>query len=104
MKLKGNPNELVFTHTRQAGKIRQIPLFSFDENGIADIDENKLSEAHINKLKELYEVIDKDIKEEVKEPKKAKKKPTTRVCKTCGAEFESQGQLLAHYRKEHPKK
>lgn len=103
MKLKGNPNELVFTHIRQAGKIRQVPLFSFDENGIADIDENKLSEAHINKLKTLYEVIDKDIKKEVKEPKKAKK-TTTRVCKQCGEEFDNQGKLLAHYREQHPKK
>lgn len=103
MKLKGNPNELVFTHTRQAGKIRQIPLFSFDENGIADMDENKLSEAHINKLKELYEVIGKVIKEEVKEPKKVQKK-SIRVCKQCGEEFDNQGQLLAHYREKHPKK
>lgn len=104
MKLKGSPNELVTTIMKQAGRRRTVPLFKFDENGIAEINEQDFTKTQIDRLKQRYETLDKDIKKEVKEPKKAKKKPTTRVCKTCGAEFESQGQLLAHYRKEHPKK
>ena len=73
MRFKGTPFSVVIDSKTKRA------IAKFDENGILDTDE------YTERLKRHFEVV---------EPKK---------CKKCNAEFYKHGDLLAHYKKEHPK-
>jgi hypothetical protein len=98
MKFKSDPGRVLTdgkTH-RAIGK--------FDEDGIFETTDPY----YIQKLKLYFPVVDESVPEKPIEPEKKAEQPkapaaTVRTCKTCGATFESQGALLAHYRTEHPK-
>jgi len=57
------PNRIVQRRVRKpGGRKRIVPLFRFDENGLAEIDETKLTATDIKTLTTLFEVVD-DVKE-----------------------------------------
>lgn len=92
MVFKGQPKLAIMDYTGKTA----FKVGTFDENGLMDIpDDSK----YIDRLKRKYEVYNA-------EEKQAESKETTEkkiVCKKCGQEFGNQGELMSHYRKEHPK-
>lgn len=100
MKFKGQPNLYVRIANKQMHRLTNIKGISFDSNGIYETDNPILIKAlsvHFETIKSENTV--KDIQEttngeEIKEMKK---------CKKCDFVADNQGELLAHYRKQHKK-
>jgi hypothetical protein len=82
MKFYGEPNLLVNTRKKVNGMYKNTPLFIFDENGEYETEDKRL----IEKLKKNFKHENNKFK-----------------CKKCDFETDNMGELLAHYRKEHPK-
>jgi len=80
MKFKGEPGSVIID-----GKTHKA-IGRFDKNGIFEI----TIPEYIDRMKLHFPVV-----EETEEKK--------RTCKTCGKEFDTQGELLKHYKDEHPK-
>ena len=83
MKFYGEPNLLVNTRKKVNGMYKNTPLFRFDKNGEYETEDKRL----IEKLKLNFKYENSE----------------THKCKKCGLEFDNMGNLLAHYRKCHPK-
>ncbi len=82
MKFYGEPNLSVFSSKRKGNKMIKKLLFKFNENGEYETDDIKL----IEKLKLHFKYED-----------------TIYRCKKCDYQTTNKGDLMAHYRKEHPK-
>jgi hypothetical protein len=82
-----------------------LPLLKFDQNGeyvtLDPVLAKRMSVHFKSEEIELAEVKE-EAKEELKEPKK-EPETTVHKCKKCGFEANNKGELLAHYRSEHPK-
>ncbi len=110
-KFFGEPNMLVKTKKKTyfENKIQLKPLFRFDENGEYITEDKQL----IEKLKSRFscvpiQEIDSKINQAVEnavEDVKNQIKPEEKVykCKKCPYETTNMGELMAHYKKEHPK-
>lgn len=95
MKFYSEPNMSVFKMVKQGRFNKKVLAFKFDENGEFETEDNRL----IEKLK-IHFKHDEKSKEPTKEPEPIKEI----ICKQCSKSFENKGLLLAHIRKEHPKK
>lgn len=86
MKFYGKPNELVthYTYNRFKKKQMRSQLAQFDESGEYETEDTKMIEL----LKPHFKYCDKSLKFK---------------CKLCDFETDNKGELLAHYRKYHPK-
>lgn len=91
MKFKGEPNLLVRITTNHLQRTTGMKHFSFDENGEFETENETLIDA----LSQRYEIC----KPETKEPEKT----DIRKCKKCNFTCDTQGELLQHYKKSHPK-
>lgn len=81
MKFLSTPNHAVTTKNHRSGRVTK--LFSFDANGEFETEDARL----IAKLTPVF-----------------KREETAAIrCKKCEFETQNRGDLLAHYRKEHPK-
>lgn len=90
MKFKGEPNLFIRVMNPRPGEVKS---FSFDKDGFYETD-NPIT------IKRLQNAGYKEVKEELKKESEEKKL----ACKQCGFEAENTGKLLAHIKKEHPKK
>ena len=79
----GEPNQLVMNVKRKGLDRIRKPLFRFDSNGEYETNDPKI----IEKCRKHFQ-----IKEEPR-----------RKCKKCDFTCETQGELLKHYRENHPK-
>jgi len=84
IKFKGQPNMLV----RFNPPIGNIKYVRFDENGEFCTDNERI----IKRFKHRFDSV--PVKESIKEYK----------CKKCDFKTDNMGELLSHYRIEHPKK
>jgi hypothetical protein len=94
MKFQGKPNLTIVDYKRL------VAICTFDENGFFETDDP-------NKIKYLTTKTTsaKVVEEQPKvTPKEEKKLPTVYNCKKCDFKTENQGDLLVHYRTNHPKK
>jgi hypothetical protein len=101
MKFKGTPN-LVIKDSRTDKKVGR-----FDENGIMEVTDPYMIERAKSKYPIVGEPAPKetapDKKDEQPEKATPEKVAAVRTCKTCGAKFTSQGDILKHYKDKHPK-
>jgi hypothetical protein len=85
MIFKGVPNMTVTITNPRYGEVKR---FRFDENGLYETEHP----VTIQRLQKAYPAVDET------------EKPAGIICKKCGATgFTNQGELLAHYRKDHKK-
>ena len=91
MKFYGTPNMLV-----RVKNLKPFRSIRFDDKGEFETDNPRL----IARLKTRFEFGEKT------EPKEKKKLPADGFynCKKCDYKTDNKGELLAHYRTEHPKK
>lgn len=105
MKLYSDPGRVVQKRDRFQGKMRIVPIFRFDENGIAEIDETKYSETDLSKFKVLFGTKPTDnITEELKpivDDSTAQDviKQDGIYCKHCGGYHENKGFVMSCARK-----
>lgn len=81
MKFFGTPNLLV-----KDSKNDDKPLFRFNDNGEFETEDERL----IKRLKQHFKFEDNVKSDSIQ-------------CKKCERTFDTKGDLLAHYRKDHPK-
>lgn len=99
MKFIGPPNQYVRFANKTVIRVTGKKGFYFDEHGRYETDNDLLCQV----LKQHFEA-EKDIKEETKhENSVTDDKQTVYQCKHCNYSTANRGELLAHYRKEHPK-
>lgn len=93
MKYKYKPNLVIIDYEKLKRK------FQFDENGEFETEDEQLIKWIAKNKKKInpIEKVKEEPNEEIKEEKIYK-------CKKCPFETNNQGELMAHYRKEHPKK
>lgn len=98
MKFKGTPNTLVSMVYRVgfARKTKKIGRFSAD--GIFETNDTRV----INRMKKHFPILEENEIKEIKEELIIKKE-TIRHCKKCDYTCTNQGDLMKHYRLEHPK-
>lgn len=106
MKFYGEPNMGVFEVVRKKNGMRKVKrelVFRFDENGEYVTNDEML----IKRLVRKFEHDDNDNIVEVTADKVGDNKEQVEVklrkCKKCDFACESQGELLKHYRENHPK-
>lgn len=106
MKFKAEPNLYVRVSNKIVQRTTGLKGFNFDENGEYET-ENPMM---INVLSQNFEVIEEVLEqaEEVVEVEEIKE--TVEVievklfkCKKCDFKTDNKGELLAHYKKDHPK-
>ena len=101
MKFKGTPGLMLRDYSRKATVGR------FDENGIMEVTDGY----YIKKMIKRYEAIDDAETKQAEGQAAEAEAPPAEIkyaCKKCTAEgktvgFSNMGELMAHYRKEHPK-
>jgi hypothetical protein len=94
MKFQGKPNLTIVDYKRL------VAICTFDENGFFETDDpNKIK--YLTTKTTSAKVVEESPKETQKEEKKL---PTVYNCKKCDFKTENQGDLLVHYRTNHPKK
>ena len=101
----GEPNMLVNRRRKiGVGKVRQVPLFRFDENGEHVCTEDCYPQAVIERLKQRYRYeIENDSAESNTENKPDEVPEKIYKCKHCDFTCTDKVALMQHYRKEHPK-
>lgn len=98
MKFYGTPNMLVRIKSSFLQRVTRMRSFHFDDNGVFETENERLIEA----LKRRYKYDESDDVENNIGPEK-QAKDGLRHCKKCDFTCNTQGELLAHYRAEHPK-
>lgn len=95
----GTPTQIITTIKKIGIKKRPVYVGRFDENGEFETTDETI----IEKMKPHFEVKE-ETQTKPDEPITEITNETLIKCKKCEAEFENKGLLLAHIRKEHPKK
>jgi hypothetical protein len=93
MKFQFRPNTTIVDYDKM------LNICTFDESGFYETDDPKKIK-YLTK-RSAVKVVEESPKETQKEEKKL---PTVYNCKKCDFKTENQGDLLVHYRTNHPKK
>jgi hypothetical protein len=96
MKFKGEPNLYVRIANKSVKRLTGKKGFYFDNNGIYETDNEILCRV----LPQHFEVLEETAPKKEKEEKTAEKKYK---CKQCDFETANKGELMAHYKENHPK-
>lgn len=103
MKFYAEPN----LHVRFTDKHRRMFKaigFSFNDKGEYETDDPLLTKLLAQRFRHENNTESAQIKpENTVQPSETIDEPKTRHCKKCDFTCDNQGDLLAHYRKEHPK-
>ena len=92
MKFQYKPNCAIIDYDKM------VKICTFDENGFFETDNPKL----IKRLQKSRKI--KQVTEEKPKTKPEEEKEKVYKCKKCKFTTTNMGELLAHYRNEHPKK
>ena len=110
MKFIGTPNLLIRVN-KNMQRTRNMKHFRFDSDGFYETESPRLIRLLSRRFKTAEEnnIVVENINEEIiSEPEveipMAETVKKTLKCKKCGYETSNQGELLSHYRSEHPKK
>jgi hypothetical protein len=97
MKFQYKPNCAIIDYDKM------VRICTFDENGFFETDNPKLIK-RLQKSRKIKQVLEEKPQEVPKEV--PKKEPAEKVytCKKCKFTTTNMGELLAHYRIDHPKK
>lgn len=98
MKFKGEPNQVVRITSPRKGEVK---VFSFNSEGIYESNHP----VTIKRLQANFEQVVEEMSMpvELSEPT-PQETPAQFPCKKCAFIATNKGELMAHYRKEHPKK
>lgn len=99
MNFLGQPHLTVTTRIRKNGHYKNVFIGTFDENGLMEVS----NPDHIIKMRLKYEAIEEKPNDENPICENLDCVQNRRICKKCGMEFDGQGALMSHMRKEHPK-
>lgn len=117
MKLYSDPGRIVQKRVKGQFGFKIVPIFKFDENGMAEIDDTKFDDTDLNKFRAIFRsepitntiieekpIVDEHENIEVHEgEEEAQEKTEVHKCNKCDFETDNKGTLMAHYRKIHPK-
>jgi len=82
---------------------KMVRICTFDENGFFETDNPKLIK-RLQKSRKIKQVLEEKPQEVLKEVPKKEPEEKVYKCKKCKFTTTNMGELLAHYRIDHPKK
>ncbi len=97
MKFQYKPNCAIIDYDKM------VRICTFDENGFFETDNPKLIK-RLQKSRKIKQVIEEKPQEAPKEVPKKETAEKVYTCKKCKFTTTNMGELLAHYRIDHPKK
>ncbi len=96
MKFQYRPNTSIIDYNKL------VKICTFDENGFYETDNPKIIK-YLTKKARAVKVVE-PVKKPTEEPVKKPTEEKVYKCKKCKFTTPNMGELLAHYRTEHPKK
>jgi hypothetical protein len=101
MRFKGPPNTKFNVHKPKYGEPGAI---RFNADGVFETHNRFLARRMARKFEIIPDEPERPAPQPEQTPETAPTAPQMKKCKKCDFECENQGDLLAHYRKEHPNK